>query len=107
MNEFAWALAAFIVLHVGVSATGLRRGIVGRIGEGPYRGLFSLASAALLFWMIHGFNEMRADGDLDPLNRNYWNPPTALRPVGYALIALGFLIGVTGVLTPGPTFAGF
>jgi uncharacterized membrane protein len=107
MNPFAWALAAFILLHVGVSATGLRGALVKRIGEGPYRGLFSLASAVLLVWMIHSFMVMRADGGADPLNRYYWNPPTAIRPVGYTLIFLGFVLGVAGVLTPGPTFAGF
>ena len=38
MNGFAWALAGFVLIHVGISATGLRAALVGAIGEGPYRG---------------------------------------------------------------------
>ena len=48
MNEFAWALAAFVLIHVGISATGLRTVLVRAIGEGPYRGLFALVSLALI-----------------------------------------------------------
>ena len=105
-NTFGWAIAAFVALHVGVSATGLRGLIVARIGERPYRGLFSLASAALLIWVIRSFAGLRAD-PAEPLNGLYWWPPLALRPGAYALIGTGFLIGVTGILTPGPTFVGF
>ena len=52
MNLFAWALAGFVLIHIGISATGLRKRIVGAIGEWPYRGLFSLASGALLVALI-------------------------------------------------------
>jgi uncharacterized membrane protein len=106
MDGFALALSAFILLHIGVSATGLRTRLVGAMGEGPYRGLFSLLSALFLVWMIWSFHAMRGD-DFDTLNNSYWRPPEALRPLAYALIALGFLIGVAGILTPGPTLAGF
>jgi uncharacterized membrane protein len=106
MDSFSTALAAFVLLHVGVSATGLRSEIVSRIGERPYRGLFSLASAILLAWMIWGFHAMRTD-DLDPLNASYWRPPEWVRPIGQSVIALGLLLAFTGVLTPGPTFVGF
>lgn len=48
-----WPLAAlvlaavfFVGIHVFVSGTALRCWIVGRIGEGPFRGAFSLALAA-------------------------------------------------------------
>lgn len=106
MNGFAWALAAFVLLHIGVSATGLRATFVKRFGEGLYRGLFSLASLALLIWLIHGFGVMRAD-PFDPLNEELWAPPLWLRWPGYVLIAFGLLLAFVGVLTPGPTFAGF
>ena len=61
MNEFAWALAAFVLIHVGISATGLRTVLVRAIGEGPYRGLFALVSLALIIWLVRGFARMRAD----------------------------------------------
>lgn len=106
MNEFAWALAAFILIHVGVSATGVRTAIVNRIGVNPYRGIFSIASLGLLVWMIHGYAKMRAD-PFDPLNADMWSPPEWLHWPAIFLVFLGFMIAVTGLFTPGPTLAGF
>lgn len=106
MNLFAWALAGFVLIHVGVSATGLRRQLVGAIGEWPYRGLFSLASAALLTALIVGFGQMRAD-PFDPLNAALWAPPAWLCHVAYVFVLLGLSLAFTGLFTPGPTTAGF
>jgi uncharacterized membrane protein len=106
VNAFAWALAAFVLIHVGVSATGLRTALVKAIGEGPYRGLFSLASLALLVWMIMAYGDMRAD-PFDPLNEAMWLPPDWLRWPAYALILLGLTLAFAGLLTPGPTLAGY
>lgn len=106
MNLFAWALAGFVLIHVGISATGLRRQIVGAVGEWPYRGLFSLASAVLLTALIVGFGQMRAD-PFDPLNAALWAPPAWLRHVAYVLVLLGLSLAFTGLFTPGPTTAGF
>lgn len=106
MNDFAWALAGFVLIHVGISATGLRARLVGAIGEWPYRGLFSLASLALLAWLILGYQAMRGD-PFDPLNELLWLPPTWLIWPGYFLSFLGVAVAVAGVLSPGPTYAGF
>lgn len=106
MNGFALSLALFVVLHIGVSATGLRARIVSRIGEGPYRGLFSLASLALLAFMVMGFRAMRAD-PFDPLNESLWWPPAWLHWPAVAIVGLGVLLSVAGLLSPGPTLAGF
>jgi uncharacterized membrane protein len=106
MNEFAWALAGFVLIHVGISATGLRARLVRVIGEGPYRAVFSLASLALLVWLVHGFNVMRAD-PFDPLNAELWAPPPWLRWPAYLLIVFGLTLAFAGLFTPGPTLAGF
>jgi uncharacterized membrane protein len=106
MNDFAWALASFVLIHVGISATGLRTVLVRSIGEGPYRALFSLVSLALLVWMIRGFGQMR-DDPFDPLNDELWLPPDWLRWPAYVLIALGLTLAFAGLFTPGPTVAGF
>ena len=103
MTMFALALGAFILLHIGVSATPLRAGLVKGIGEGPYRGLFALASAGALGWMIWSFGIARAD----LANVNLWSPPAWGRHVTATLVLAGFLLAVTGLLTPGPTLAGF
>lgn len=106
MNSFAWALAAFVLIHVGISATGLRTGIVQRIGEGPYRGVFALVSLALIFWLVRSYGEMRAD-PFDPLNEALWLPPDVLRWPAYVLVLLGLWLAAAGLFTPGPTLAGY
>ncbi len=106
MNSFAIALVGFVLIHVGVAATGLRTALVSRIGERPYRGVFSLASAVFLIWMIWSFAKMRAD-PYDPLNALVWLPPEWLIWPAYGLIFLGFVFIVAGSLTPGPTYVGF
>jgi len=106
MNEFAWALTCFALIHIGISATGVRTAIVGRIGEGPYRGLFSLASLALLAWLIQAYVVMRAD-PFDQLNEGLWAPADWLRWPAYVFIVFGLTLAFTGLLTPGPTLAGF
>jgi uncharacterized membrane protein len=106
MNAFAWALAGFVLIHVGVSATGLRGALVRTIGEWPYRAVFALVSVALLAWMIWGIGEMRAD-PFDPLNAPLWAPPDWLRWPAYLLVALGLMLAFAGLFTPGPTVAGF
>lgn len=106
MNSFAWALAAFVLIHVGVAATGVRGALVKAIGEGPYRALFSLVSLGLLAWMISAFGRMR-ENPFDPLNEELWAPADWLRWPAYALIVLGLLLAFAGLFTPGPTLAGY
>lgn len=106
MNQFTWALAAFVLIHVGLSATGLRARLVGRIGEGPYMALFSVTSLALLAWLIAGFGAMR-QAPLDPLNAALWAPPAWAAHLGMSLVFAGVALAVAGLLSPGPTLAGF
>ena len=106
MGGFTAALAAFVALHIGISATGLRARLVAAMGEGFYRALFSLASAGLLAWLIWSFGQVRAD-PFDPLNAPVWAPPDWLHWPAIVLIALGIVLLVAGLLTPGPTLAGF
>jgi uncharacterized membrane protein len=106
MNYFGAALVAFVLLHVGVAATGLRSRIVKAIGEGPYRGLFSLVSLALLVWLAFGYHAMRSD-PFDPLNEAMWFPPAWAIWPAYGLIFAGFVIAIAGLLTKNPTAAFF
>jgi uncharacterized membrane protein len=106
MNSFSLALASFVLLHVGVAATPLRAALVARFGERAYRAVFSLASAALLLWLILAYGQMRAD-PYDPLNGALWAPAAWARPFAHVLVFVGFMFAIIGVLTPGPTFVGF
>ncbi len=106
MNAFSLALAIFVLIHVGISATGVRAALVRRLGERLYRGLFSLVSLAVLVWLIYSFGAMRAD-PFDPLNEPLWSPPDWLRWPAYALVVFGLLLAFAGLFTPGPTLAGY
>ncbi|MDX2237732.1 MAG: NnrU family protein [Hyphomonadaceae bacterium] len=106
MTSFVLALAGFILIHVGVSATGLRARLAGAVGEGPYRGLFSLASAAFLVWLVIAYGALRAD-PLEPLNGSFYEIPSWGRYAAQGLMLVAFLLGFTGLLTPSPTLVGF
>jgi uncharacterized membrane protein len=85
-----------------------RRGLlavlaVGAIGEGPYRGLFSLLSIGGLAALIWTFGQAQVSAD----NTLLWQTPSWGRHVAHTLVGLGFVLAVTGMLTPGPTQVGF
>jgi uncharacterized membrane protein len=103
MTLFLAALAAFVFIHVGISATPLRGALVRGMGESGYRGVFSLVSAALLAALIFGYGAARGDSG----NVTLYAPPDWARHVTHLLLLIAMLFVVIGVLTPGPTYAGF
>lgn len=96
-------LAAFILLHVGLSATGARAVLVRGLGEGPYRGLFSLISAALLVGLVISYPLARDSAE----NLVLWAVPARLKHTALLIVLLGVTLAVAGILSPGPTLAGF
>jgi uncharacterized membrane protein len=92
------ACAFFLGIHFLVSGTRLRDFLAGRLGDGPYRGLFSLASLVGLVWMIRAYQHA-------PTLR-LWVPAPGLRPLAYALVFIGFLLAIIGVATPSVTGVG-
>jgi uncharacterized membrane protein len=89
-----------LVLHFGVAGTRLRDAIVRAIGEGPYLGLFSLASLAGVFLMAAAYNGASA-GE----NALIWDLGPGAAHLGIIVVGLAFLLGIAGVLTPNPTMA--
>ena len=63
-------LVVFLGAHVFVTMRDWRAGLVARIGEWPYRGLFSLASIVGILLIAYGFAAYRAVGMI-----TVWNPP--------------------------------
>jgi uncharacterized membrane protein len=92
------AAAVFLAIHFVVSGTRLRDAIVGVIGQGPYMGLFSLASVAALTWT--GFAYAAARHGPDPV---YWAATPATKWIQLGLTFFAFLLVVPGLLTPNPT----
>jgi uncharacterized membrane protein len=63
-------LVVFIGAHVFVTMRDQRAALIGRIGEGPYKGLLALASIIGLILIGYGFGEYRATDWID-----VWYPP--------------------------------
>jgi uncharacterized membrane protein len=98
MYSLIAASAFFLLIHFGVSGTRLRELLVGRIGAGPYRGAFALASLVGLFWMISGYGRApRVD---------LWGHLSSLRPLAFVLVLVAFLFVGIGLATPSPTQVG-
>lgn len=99
MSNLSWLILAalvWIALHLGVSGTSLRGRIVGAIGEGPFRGLFSLASLLVVVWLAMSYGDAGAV-------RGLWATPHWLL-VGCMLLMLPALVLFVGsVSTPNPT----
>lgn len=102
MQGLALAMAGFVFIHTGLSATRLRDMAVKWMGEWPYRGLFSVASLAILAALVPAFAAARHSAD----NRVFWAATPALGRPAMLLIVLGLLLALIGLLTPGPTLAG-
>jgi uncharacterized membrane protein len=99
MSMLIAAAAVFLLIHLLISGTRLRDAIVKAVGEGPYMGLFSLASIAALTWLIIAFGQARHD----PANVAYWTITPISRGVAIGLVLVGFLLAVPGLLTNSPT----
>jgi uncharacterized membrane protein len=98
MPDLTAACAYFLLIHFGVSGTRLRDALTARLGERPYRGLFSLASLAGIGWVIYAYRHA-------PLLPT-WGFVAGLRPAAYVLVFIAFLLAVIGILTPSPTQVG-
>jgi uncharacterized membrane protein len=74
-------LVVFLGAHVFVTMRDRRAGLVARIGEWPYRGLFSLASIVGILLIAYGFAAYRAAGMI-----TVWNPPAWTRHIVVVLM---------------------
>lgn len=97
MTTLALAALTFTLLHLLVSGTRLRDVLVARLGAGAFRGLFSLASAVALGWLIWAYGQARML-EVTPLADCRW--------LAAVLMAVALLFIVLGLMTPGPTVVG-
>lgn len=102
MTMLIAAAAVFIAIHLLVSGTRLRDGIVGVIGEGAYMGLFSLASLAAIVWLVISFNHANNGAE----DRRLYDLGIGIKHFAIPVVALAFFIGVQGLLAPNPTSVG-
>lgn len=101
MEQLILSGAFFLLIHLLVSGTRWRDAIVASIGEGPYMGLFSLASIGGIVWMAASYNAaLRGDNPL------LWDLGEGLRHAGGLVMLIAFLFVVPGLLAPNPTAVG-
>src|SRR5438094_827616 len=74
-------LAVFLGSHTFITMRSARAALVARLGEWPYKGLFSLVSLAGLVLIGWGFANYRAAGYI-----NVWMPPAWTRHVTLLLV---------------------
>ena len=79
-------LVVFLGAHTFTILRGPRAALIGRLGEGGYKGLYSVVSAVGLVLIVWGFSRYRAHDYLQ-----LWTPPTALRPLAILLMWFAFV----------------
>ena len=81
----ALASAAFLATHF-VSSTPLRAALVAKIGEWPYRGLYSAVAFITLGWMVWAYT----GAPREPLFSGFRQIPYGLMPIAFVLLVCGF-----------------
>jgi uncharacterized membrane protein len=89
------AALSWLGIHIGVAGTPLRDMLVTRIGEGPFRGLFSLLSILGIVFLVWSWSAARTT----PL----WYAPAWLRWVLVAVMLVAFVLFVASVSQRNPT----
>ena len=86
-------LVLFLGVHVLTSLRELRASLVSAMGEGAYKIVYSLASAAGLALIIWGYAHYRATGWID-----VWTPPVAFKHITVALMLPAVILVVASYL---------
>jgi uncharacterized membrane protein len=98
MSSLVAAAIFFVGIHFFISGTALRGKIVAVIGEGPFRGLFSLLSLIGIVWLSRAYSHAEYI--------QLWGKLYAFRPYALVLMLLAFLFVVLAFTTPNPTAVG-
>jgi uncharacterized membrane protein len=80
-------LVVFIGSHAFTIARGPRAALIGRLGEGPYKGLYSLVSILGVVLIAYGFGQYRATSWVD-----VWSPPVWTRHLALLLVWVAFVL---------------
>jgi len=79
-------LILFLGTHCFSMARGRRAAVIGRIGEGPFKGLYSLLSLAGIVLIAIGYGQYRASGYIP-----VWDPPVWTRHLALLLVLIAFI----------------
>lgn len=87
MTLLVLGLIVFLGTHSFSMARKSRAAIIGRIGEGPYKGLYSLLSLAGIVLIAIGYGQYRAGGYIP-----VWEPPVWTRHLALPLVWISFVL---------------
>lgn len=99
MTNLLAAAGFFILLHLLVSGTRVRDALTGRIGQGPYLGVFVALSWVGVIWLGWSYGLVRHT----PANLFFWGVTPMTRAIQIALQVVAFLFIVIGITTRNPT----
>lgn len=95
MSVLILGLVLFLGIHSFSTLRATRAAVIGRLGEGGYKGLYSLVAAAGLILIVVGFGRYRSAGYIQ-----VWEPPYAfLHPVALLLLWFAF-VSLTATYAP-------
>ncbi|MDK4711653.1 NnrU family protein [Rhizobium sp. CNPSo 4039] len=88
-------IVLFLGLHlIRVMAPGLRSSLIARLGEGGWKGAYSIASIVALIILIYGFGQAR---DMTPI----WTPPFWMSHITILLMLFALICLVASLLPAG------
>ncbi|MBF9195102.1 NnrU family protein [Microvirga terrestris] len=87
MTLLVLGLVIFLGTHSFSMARERRAALIGRIGEGPYKGLYSLLSLAGIILIAIGYGQYRANGYIP-----VWDPPVWTRHLALLLVWIAFIL---------------
>ncbi|WP_296336801.1 NnrU family protein [Reyranella sp.] len=96
MSLLILGLVLFLGAHTLTTLRPARAAVIGRLGEGPYKGLYSLVSAAGLVLIVWGFASYRSAGYL-----HVWDPPAIFHPIALFLLWFAFVALAATYAPPG------
>lgn len=91
------AAILFVGIHL-LSSTAMRPAVVRRIGEGPYRALFSVLVGGAFVWMLAAYGNAP--------HIPVWTPRPWMAWIPILLVPLGMILLVAAVTTRNPSMAG-
>ena len=86
-------LVIFLGVHTLTIKRDARAALIGSLGEGGYKIVYSLVSVAGIALIAYGFSRYRAEGWLD-----VWYPPTAFKHITVALMLPAVILVVAAYL---------
>src|SRR5215217_8674133 len=93
MTLLVLGLVLFVGTHAITMTREARAAAVALLGEGPYKGLYSLLSLAGIVLIAIGYGQYRAGGYIP-----VWDPPVWTRHLALLLVLIAFICFVAAYL---------